>query len=71
MPIRPENRDRYPAGWPAISERIRHDRAQDRCECTGECGTFHGARCEARNGAPSPYTGSMVVLTAPATWRPS
>lgn len=38
MPIRPENRDRYPVDWPEISERIRHDRASNRCECRGECG---------------------------------
>lgn len=63
MPIRPENRDRYPADWPVISTRIRFERAQGRCECAGECGAFHGARCEARHGAPSPYTGSLVVLT--------
>lgn len=34
MPIRPENRDRYPRDWPEISARIRQ-RAGNRCE---ECG---------------------------------
>lgn len=34
MPIRAENRDRYPADWPAISARIRK-RTKNRCE---ECG---------------------------------
>ncbi len=34
MPIRPENRARYPKDWPAISARIRQ-RAGNRCE---ECG---------------------------------
>jgi len=63
MPIRPENRDRYPANWPQISARIRHDRAGDRCECAGECGTGHEGRCKAVNGQHSPYTRSMVVLT--------
>lgn len=38
MPIRPENRDRYPRDWKQISERIRFERAQGRCECEGECG---------------------------------
>jgi hypothetical protein len=34
MPIRPENRDRYPRDWPQIAARIR-DLAGDRCEsCT-------------------------------------
>ena len=41
MPIRAENRDRYPKDWKAISKRIREDRAQGRCECTGECGLTH------------------------------
>jgi hypothetical protein len=31
MPIRPENRDRYPKDWPAISTRI-CERAGNRCE---------------------------------------
>ncbi|MBX3502779.1 MAG: hypothetical protein KF889_25320 [Alphaproteobacteria bacterium] len=34
MPIRPENRSRYPKDWPAISQRIRQ-RADGKCE---ECG---------------------------------
>lgn len=75
MPIRPENRDRYPADWPAISLRIRTDRADGRCECAGECGTRGAkaraclltlgrtARCEALHGAVSWRTGSVIVLT--------
>ncbi len=31
MPIRPENRDRYPADWKAISARVREEAGQ-RCE---------------------------------------
>lgn len=31
MPIRPENRDRYPADWKAISERVREEAGQ-KCE---------------------------------------
>ncbi len=52
MPIRPENRARYPKDWPALSRRIRFERAQGRCEW---CGAVHGA--------PHPVTGSRVVLT--------
>jgi hypothetical protein len=63
MPIRPENRCRYPANWVGISARIRIVRAGNRCECRGQCGKPHAARCEAVNGWPSPYTGSRVVLT--------
>lgn len=41
MPIRPENKARYPADWPAISLRIRTERAGSLCECRGECGLPH------------------------------
>ena len=62
MPIRPEERDRYPIDWKAISERIRRGRAGDRCECTGQCDQ-HPGPCQAENGKPHPVTGSTVVLT--------
>lgn len=41
MPIRDEERERYPANWREISERIRFARAAGRCECKGECGRDH------------------------------
>lgn len=64
MPIRPENRARYPKDWKAISARIRFERGEGRCECVGECGLKHPAgRCEARHGLAHPTTGSLVVLT--------
>ncbi|WP_234326323.1 hypothetical protein [Streptomyces sp. NRRL S-337] len=64
MPIRPENRRRYPADWPEISLSIRTGRAGGQCECLGECGrgTHHG-RCPNRNARPAYGTGSTVVLT--------
>lgn len=64
MPIRPENRSRYPADWPSISRAIK-DRAGWRCECEGECGrrTHDGSRCPNRHGGPAYGTGSIVVLT--------
>lgn len=40
MPIRAENRARYPKDWPAISRRIRK-RSRGRCECKGDCGLQH------------------------------
>jgi hypothetical protein len=64
MPIRPENRDRYPADWKTISLRIRTERAAGRCECHGECGRgTHTGRCPNRNGQPAYGTGSKVTLT--------
>ena len=58
MPIRPEERARYPADWRMISRAIRA-RANDRCE--GSPG--HYPDCRAENGQPHPVTGSRVVLT--------
>ena len=59
MPMKREN---YPENWEFISERIRKERAGDRCECTGRCG-LHKDRCDAYNGKPHPVTKSKVVLT--------
>ena len=63
MPIRPENRARYPKDWKLISARIRFERAGGRWECTGQCGLDHEGRCDAWHGDEHPQTGSKVVLT--------
>jgi hypothetical protein len=63
MPIRPENKARYPDNWPEISASIRFGRANKRCECHGQCGTNHTGRCPAIHGQPNPATGSRVILT--------
>lgn len=73
MPIKAENRAKYPKEWPLISRLIRKYRALDRCECQGECGRDHKAentrfdvpqrRCLAGNDHRHPITGSKVVLT--------
>lgn len=52
MPIRPENRARYPKDWTLRSRFVRFVRARNRCEW-----------CGAENGQPHPITGSRVVLT--------
>lgn len=66
-PIRPENRNRYPADWADISLAIK-DRAGWRCECGGECGRpaehlDDTGRCVNTHGRPAYRTGSRVVLT--------
>lgn len=65
-PIRPSEREKYPADWKAISARIRA-RAGDRCECQGECGLHPPnplpRRCEERQGAPARWAKGKVVLT--------
>lgn len=43
MPIRPENKDRYPKDWPAISRRVR-DRAGNKCEDCGVPNYEYGGR---------------------------
>jgi hypothetical protein len=64
-PIRPENRDLYPADWPDISREIRFVRAAGRCECEGECGRgTHGqSRCPNVHRGEAYGTGSEVILT--------
>jgi len=52
MPIRPENRKRYPADWKRRSYFVRFVRGQGKCEW-----------CGAEHGQPHPVTGSKVVLT--------
>ena len=52
MPIKPENRARYPADWKLRSRFVRFVRAGGRCE-----------RCGAVHGQPHPVTGSKVILT--------
>lgn len=52
MPIRPENRARYPRDWKLRSHFVRFIRARGRCEW-----------CGARHNEPHPETGARVVLT--------
>ena len=65
MPIRPENRKRYPTEWPELSRFIRFKRAGGRCECHGECGAdgCGPERCSAVHGYPAPVSRKPVVLT--------
>lgn len=58
MPIRPENRARYPKNW--TSEIVPAVRARSGGQCEFE---VDGERCTARQGEPHPITGSIVVLT--------
>ena len=51
MPVKPENKGRYPANWPEIRQRILK-RDGNRCKF-----------CGAENYQPHPVTGSKVILT--------
>ncbi len=57
MPIKPENKARYPADWEVIVYRVRL-RSKNQCEFV-----IDGERCKAVQGWPHPITGSKVVLT--------
>lgn len=57
MPIRPENRARYPTDWKETVAKVR-ERSGDRCE-----GSPAFPDCRAQNGLRHPETGSRVVLT--------
>jgi len=57
MPIRPENRHRYPANWREVRATILA-RADHRCE-----GSPRYPDCRAADRQPHPVTGSHVVLT--------
>ena len=57
VPIRPENRFRYPVNWHEIRIAILN-RARHQCE-----GSPKYPDCRAANGEHHPVTGSRVVLT--------
>jgi len=57
MPIRAENKHRYPRDWKQIVETVRA-RSGNRCE-----GSPAYPDCRAENHQPHPVTGSKVVLT--------
>jgi hypothetical protein len=65
MPINPNN---YPPDWKEISRFIRFQRAQGRCECTGQCGLHqpnpHYRRCTERHHHKARYANGLVTLTA-------
>jgi hypothetical protein len=58
MPIRPENKTRYPKDWKTVIVPAVRERSGNRCE-----GSPAFPECRAVNGMPHPVTGSIVVLT--------
>lgn len=57
MPIKPENRARYPSNWKAVVEQVRA-RSGNRCE-----GSPMFPDCRVSHGENHPDTGSLVILT--------
>lgn len=62
MPIRNEDKHRYPPNWPEIAKAVK-DAAGWRCECEGECGRDHSGRCPDEHGKPAHDTGKTIVIT--------
>jgi 5-methylcytosine-specific restriction endonuclease McrA len=57
MPIRAENRDRYPPDWPAIATGVKEAAGW---ACVGSPAF---PDCRAKHGEPHPVTGSKVIIT--------
>jgi hypothetical protein len=57
----------YPPGWKEFSSFIRYQRAQGRCECTGECGLHRTGpivrRCIERHHTPATFAKGTIRLT--------
>lgn len=62
LPIKPENKNRYPKDWKDISRRVKAA-AGWRCQCEGECGHDHDGRCTNTHWNPAEGTGKRVILT--------
>jgi len=64
MPMPP---DHYPPGWKEFSLSIRLQRAQGRCECTGQCGMHRPnpqiRRCTERHAHKAQWARGKVRLT--------
>jgi hypothetical protein len=67
----PMNRSAYPPDWDAISLELRNNRAQQRCECTGQCGLHQpnpsARRCIEMNHQSGRWLRGRVVLTVAHT----
>ena len=57
MPIKAENRDRYPPDWPAIATAVKEAAGW---ACVGSPAF---PDCRAKHGEPHPVTGSKVIVT--------
>ncbi len=58
MPIKPENKNKYPKNWKEISEHIRFVRAKNKCEICGVPNYSVGYR--ESSGAFHPTRGSII-----------
>ncbi len=63
MPIKPENKDRYPKNWKEISRRIREERADGKCENCCAINHSHVNRHTREICMPDEDDAIMIVLT--------
>jgi 5-methylcytosine-specific restriction endonuclease McrA len=71
MPIKPENKHRYPKNWKQISERIRYGRAKNKCEQCGiqnhaygyrtKDGTFHQVSNDSLEALAATVDGYKII----------
>lgn len=54
---------RYGKGWRLFSNWVRHTRAADRCECTGQCGKHRFVRCAEFHRRPATWANGRIILT--------
>lgn len=62
MPIKPENKDRYPDNWDEIRERIR-ERAKDKCENCGVVNHSYVNKYTREICLPDEYNAIRIVCT--------
>ena len=60
MPINYRN---YAPFWRQFSDWVRLDRANQRCECSGQCGLHRGKRCIEAHHRPARYAHGLIRLT--------
>jgi hypothetical protein len=53
----------YGTHWPRFSAAIRFQRANSRCECTGQCGLHHAHRCTEVHHTKARWAKGLVRLT--------
>lgn len=68
MPIRAENKKRYPSNWAEISRRIRYERANNACEDCGVKNYELGGRDENGKWHRARVLDCSRTLPIPGTW---
>lgn len=63
MPIKKENKAKYPKNWKEISEDIRFNRADGRCEVCGAINYSYVNRINRELCLPDEYNAIRIVLT--------